>query len=66
MRIVLNGESYDCGEASKLISLLEEMAVNAERVATMINGEVIAKEDREDALLKEGDRVEVVTFAGGG
>ena len=66
MRLIVNGEEYMHNGKGSLISLLDKLGAKGERVATMVNGEVVAKKERRDVTLKEGDRVEVLTYAGGG
>lgn len=53
-------------EGGTLEALLRQLDANDDRVATMVNDEVIPKEDRPRTRLGEGDRVEVLVFAGGG
>lgn len=66
MRLVVNGESMEHWEGGTLEALLRQLDANDDRVATMVNDEVIPKEDRPRTRLGEGDRVEVLVFAGGG
>lgn len=66
MQIALNGEPRQVREDITLADLLAESHYIAERVATMVNGDVIARDTRGGRLLRPGDRVEVVSFAGGG
>ena len=66
MKLTVNGEVYEHRGEGTLLSLLGEMGVDPERVAVMINDEVVANADRASAELKDGDRVEVLTFAQGG
>lgn len=66
MKLTVNGDEYDHGGDGTLVSLLQELGVKPERVAVMINDEVVEKSDRENARLNAGDRVEVLTFAQGG
>ena len=66
MRLVVNGETYEHGGNGALLSLLEELGANGDRVATMVNDEVVPKTSRSQTRLRDGDRVEVLVFAGGG
>ena len=65
MKIALNGEEYQT-EASTVEGLLEELRISAGRVAVELNLEIIKKIDYQVRGLKEGDRVEIVNFVGGG
>ncbi len=66
MRITLNGESHEHGGDGSLPQLLQELGADRERVAVMVNGQVITRQKRPSYLLSDGDTVEVLTFAGGG
>ncbi len=65
MRVSVNGEEHTT-EGDTLGQLLQELGVIPERVAVEVNLEVIRKKDFEHYRLKDGDRVEVVSFVGGG
>ena len=66
MTIVVNGEAHDCDDNLSLGALLVSLEASPERVATLVNDRVIAREARGKLLLQAGDRVEVLVFAGGG
>ncbi len=55
-------------ETSKatLAGLLDELGITAGRVAVEVNDRVVKRADYPAFGLKEGDRVEVVNFVGGG
>ena len=66
MHLIVNGENQKLEEPVTLGQLLEEMGIVRERVAVMVNGRVISKTGRVDVQLQDGDRVEILTFMGGG
>ena len=66
MKVVVNGEVRDCAEGTTLATLLSALQAAPERVATLVNDAVVSHADREEAVLKDGDRVEILVFAGGG
>ncbi|MGE5894211.1 MAG: sulfur carrier protein ThiS [bacterium] len=65
MKIKLNGETYQT-EALTVEGLLEELRITPGRVAVELNLEIVKKTDYQLRGLKEGDRVEIVNFVGGG
>lgn len=65
MKIKLNGEEYQTG-ALTVEGLLDELRITAGRVAVELNLEIVKKTDYQLRGLKEGDRVEIVNFVGGG
>jgi len=66
MRLTVNGEMHDHQGDATLVSLLRQLGADGDRVATMLNDEIIRKKDRSLTRLSDGDRVEVLVFAGGG
>jgi len=66
MNIVLNGEKKDVPKGLTVKALLEHLEIKPERVAVEINEEIARKATYAEIVVKEGDRVEVVQFMGGG
>jgi sulfur carrier protein len=66
MKLVVNGESVEHEGDGKVVSFLAEMHADCDRVAIMVNEEVVRRSEWGSVNLKEGDRVEVLTYAGGG
>ena len=66
MQLTLNGRTHEHKGTGTLQSLLDEIGADADRVAMLVNDEVIAKNNRNSVALNTGDRVEILSFAGGG
>ena len=66
MKLLVNGESREVREDITVSDLLQELKVATERVAVEVNLEVVRKARHAEHRLHEGDKVEVVTFVGGG
>ena len=66
MHIRVNGESRHVHEEINVTGLLQDLQLNAERVAVEINLEILERLDFDARTLKEGDRVEIMSFIGGG
>jgi len=66
MTLIVNGESTDYNGEATLAELVASMDADPERVATMLNDEIVKQDGRAAAALNEGDRVEILAFAGGG
>lgn len=45
---------------------LEQNGYDLRRIAVELNGEIVPKSKYDDVVLKDGDRVEIVSFVGGG
>ena len=66
MKLIVNGKTHVHKGAVTLPALLKELKIDGNRVAIMVNDNVIAGKERASFPLKEGDRIELLTFAGGG
>lgn len=68
MKLTINGESRDFEAAApfKLSALIELLGMKADRVAVELNREIVLRDRWAETDLKEGDRLEVVHFVGGG
>ncbi len=66
MKLTLNGDPFDTSKADTVQDLLDELGIEAVRVAVEVNLTIVKKADYAAFKLKEGDNVEVVNFVGGG
>jgi sulfur carrier protein len=66
MKLVVNGEGYETRGAGSVEALVEEMGIPARTVVVALNGEVLPAALRGTQPLREGDRVELFRFVGGG
>jgi len=65
MRLVINGEERNFAAAT-LEALVEELGMKSDRVAAELNGEIVPRQGWGETRLKDGDRLEIVHFVGGG
>ncbi|MEP3052060.1 MAG: sulfur carrier protein ThiS [Erythrobacter sp.] len=63
--ITLNGEARRT-MAGTIANLVRELELSPEKVAVERNGEIVPRSTLADALLSDGDTLEVVHFVGGG
>ncbi len=66
IQIHVNGEQRSCRADATVGDLLRELAIKTERVAVELNLEIMDRGDFDHRNLKQGDRVEVLSFIGGG
>jgi len=66
MRLTINGETIERPGPCSLEALLRELKLKAERVATVVNDDVVPSGLRAARQMQESDRIEILTFAGGG
>lgn len=65
MNLIINGDERLLS-AETLSALIEELGMKPDRVAIELNREIVHKEQWRQTRLKEGDRLEIVHFVGGG
>ncbi|WP_338865862.1 sulfur carrier protein ThiS [Myxococcus stipitatus] len=66
MQVWVNGETREVPEAITLSALLESLRIGGPGVAVEVNAEVVRRARHLEHHLQAGDRVEIVTFVGGG
>ncbi len=66
MNLIINGEPREFSSSLALLSLIEKLGMKADRVAVELNREIVRREQWEATVLKDGDRLEIVHFVGGG
>lgn len=66
MTIQVNGEARGIGDGQTVAALLQELDIRADRVAVELNLEILDRNDFETRGLREGDRLEILSFIGGG
>ena len=66
MKLHVNGEWKTVNSELTLKQLLEKFQINAGNVVVEHNEVVISRPELESTTLREGDKVEIVQFVGGG
>jgi len=66
MRITVNGDPREMPEGATVADLVRELGLSRFAYAVERNREVLPRSEHESTLLVEEDRLEVVTFVGGG
>ena len=66
MRLFINGEEKNFADSLSLAQLIEQLGMKGDRVAVELNREIISRAQWPDTPLKNGDRLEIVHFVGGG
>ncbi len=66
MRVKINGQDMDVRDEITVRELLRELKIEDKTMAVAINLQVVKKEDWDSRKIKENDRVEFLTFVGGG
>jgi sulfur carrier protein len=66
MTIQVNGEPRDIDAGASVSKLLDVLGVTQPHVAVELNLEVVPRAQHDQTILRDGDRLEVVTLVGGG
>jgi thiamine biosynthesis protein ThiS len=66
MRLLLNGEERDVSGVVTIADLVAALGLDARKVAVERNLEIAPRSSYADTPLADGDRIEIVTFIGGG
>ncbi len=66
MQIIINGEEKTISNNTTLTALLNELNIDAQRVAVELNMNIVEKGEYAQRVLKDGDTLEIISFVGGG
>ncbi len=71
MNLQINGEAHAfaapaSGVPCTLAALIESLGMKSDRVAVELNRDIVPRDRWADTPLKDGDRLEIVHFVGGG
>ena len=64
--ITVNGKQIQLASEMSVADYLEQNNYQIKRIAVELNEEILPKYSYSDTMLKDGDRLEGVTFVGGG
>jgi sulfur carrier protein len=66
IRVTVNGSAESVDDGLTLAQLIARYQLTAPRVAVEVNQELVPRRDYGATRLNDGDRIEIVTFVGGG
>jgi thiamine biosynthesis protein ThiS len=66
IRPLVNGEPVELPAGTSLADLLVRLGLDQRRVAVEVNLEVIPRARHPSLQIRDGDRLEIVSFVGGG
>ena len=64
--ITVNGKTLQGLEGMSVAEYIEKNEYNLSFIAVEYNGEILPKAEYQSTILKENDKLEVVSFVGGG
>ena len=65
MKLFINGEERQL-EVTTVSTLVEQLGMKADRVAVELNREIVPRANWSESALRDGDKLEIVHFVGGG
>lgn len=66
MQLFINGKEQTVVGPLSLAQLIEQLGMKGDRVAAELNREIVSRAQWNETQLKDGDRLEIVHFVGGG
>ena len=66
INILVNGENREAPQGTTVLTLLDQLGLNAGRVAIEYNLQILPKPKWSETKVAPGDRLEIVQFVGGG
>jgi sulfur carrier protein len=66
MKVTVNGVAREVSEGTTVRALVEAMGMGKQAVAAEVNKTLVPRRTQDEAVLKDGDVVELVALVGGG
>jgi sulfur carrier protein len=66
IEVVINGQARNVAQGTTVAALIGDLGLGDRRVAVERNREVVPRAEHATTVLAPGDRLELVTFVGGG
>ncbi|MCK5679350.1 sulfur carrier protein ThiS [bacterium] len=66
MKLSLNGQEREFTVPLNVEQLLEQLELNRNQVVVELNSDILTAENYVDTQLKDGDKLELIQFVGGG
>lgn len=66
MKVIINGEEHNLEKETSVTDLVGKFSLKKESVAVELNLNIVKKDKYDATFVKEGDKIEIVHFVGGG
>jgi sulfur carrier protein len=66
MKVLVNGQPWEFSGEMNILQLLHELGMIVDRVAVEVNQHILDKKEFNTHFLKNNDKIEVISFVGGG
>lgn len=64
--MIINGKNIDLSEGITISEMLAKLNLDKEKVVVEVNHEIVKKENYSSRVLNQEDKIEIVSFVGGG
>jgi len=66
MKIVVNGQDREFRENVTLLDILKELSLEEKVMAAAVNMNIVKQDEWKSYIIKDGDKLELLDFVGGG
>jgi sulfur carrier protein len=66
MKIVVNGQDREFRENVTLLDILKELSLEEKVMAAAVNMNIVKQDKWKSYIIKDGDKLELLDFVGGG
>jgi len=66
MKIVVNGQEREFNDGTTLLEVLESLSLEDKVMAAAVNMNIVKQDDWKSYIIKDGDKLELLDFVGGG
>lgn len=66
MKIIVNGQEKEVNNNTTLKSIISELQIEDKVMASAVNMKIVKKEDWDNYVVKNDDKLELLEFVGGG
>jgi len=66
MKLIINGEEREFDNSFSIEKILDELQIKDKAMAVAVNMEIVKKDNWNNFIPKENDKIEVLQFVGGG
>ena len=64
--VIINGKAVSFSKPTTICAYLDENQYRRQRIAVEKNGEIVPRAAYDTTILADGDKIEIVSFVGGG
>ena len=66
MKLIINGEEKEFKDTFSILDILKELRIENKAMAVAVNMQIVKKDKWNEFIPKDGDKIEVLHFVGGG